>query len=290
MYSIRILIFITIFIPASIVYGVEEDSFVDIISRYFDTEKNVNIPIAELSYGPERMTFYSDFNSSFEENFVTELQYGFMRFDKELSKNGILYFSSERAFLGSSSSRFKPTSVSDHTIKTDIYRYGGLYNNGFGYGTESSSKLLFSHSSSIFWTESDIENFANNTNDNRLLDEFEKQNNFGMLYSSGIIYTFGANNTSIEFKYSHNVIWTNFQFQEWVGSWLIENIVQRTPDLFHQYFLDALGGYYPIIYQFYKTGVSYLIYEARSKNSFWPFKGSEALTQRNLRLGVKFAL
>lgn len=283
-------LFVLVSLHPSSLFSLEDESFGDVISRYFNTEDNENIPILELSYGPERMTFHSNFTSSFEENFASELQYGFLRFDKELSKDGLLYFSSERAFLGSSSSRFKLTEVAERTIKTDIYRYGGLYNNGFGYGTEKSSKLLFSHSSAIMWTESDVENFVGNENDNRLLREFKKQNNFGMFYASGIIYTFGASNTSLELKYTHNVVWTSFQFQEWFGSWMIENIIQRTPDLFHKQFLEIFGGYYPIIYQIYKTGVSYLLYEARSKNTYWPFKGSEVLTQRSIRLGIKFTL
>jgi len=31
----------------------EEESISDIISRYFNTEENVNIPLIEISYGPE---------------------------------------------------------------------------------------------------------------------------------------------------------------------------------------------------------------------------------------------
>lgn len=268
----------------------EDNSISEIISRYFNTDENVNIPLLELSYGPEKNSFYSGFNSSFELNYGTEIQYGFFRYDKKLSKNGILYFSSERAFFGNSSSRFKPTSVSDRTIKSEMYRYGGIYNNGFGLGEERGSKFLFSHSSSIMQVQSDIENFTYNENDNRLLYEFETETNFAMGYSSGVLYVFGEGVTSLELKYQHNVIWSNFQFVEWSGSWVIENLLQRTPDLFHEYFISKLGGYYPLVYFVYKTGVSYLIYEARSKDSFWPFKGSKSLTQRGVRLGIKFAL
>lgn len=268
----------------------EQESIGDIISRYFNTEENVNIPLLELSYGPEKMSFYSNFGSSFEENFATEIQYGFFRYDKKLSRNGLLYFSSERAFFGNSSSRFKPTSVSDYTIKSEMYRYGGTYYSGFGIGEEKGSKFLFSHSSSIMQVNSDIENFTYSESDNRLLNKFETETNFGMGYSSGIIYLFGEGITSIELKYQHNVIWSDFQFVEWSGSWVIENLLQRTPDLFHEYFISKFGSYYPIIYHIYKTGISYLIYEGRSRNSYWPFKGSEVLTQRGIRLGVKFAL
>ena len=271
-------------------WSVEQESIGDIISRYFNTEENVNIALLELSYGPENMTFYSDFGSSFEENFATEIQYGFFRYDKKLSRNGLLYFSSERAFFGNSSSRFKPTSVSDYTIKSEMYRYGGTYYSGFGIGEEKGSKFLFSHSSSIMQVNSDIENFTYSERDNSLLNKFETETNFGMGYSSGIIYLFGEGVTSIELKYQHNVIWSDFQFVEWSGSWVIENLLQRTPDLFHEYFISIFGAYYPIIYHIYKTGISYLIYEGRSRNSYWPFKGSEVLTQRGIRLGVKFAL
>lgn len=269
---------------------IEEEGLSDIITRYFDTEKNKNIPIFGLSYGPEIMSFSRPFSSSFEENYSTELQYGFMRFDKELSKDGIIYFSSERAFFGNSSSRFKLSDIAEHTIKTEMYRYGGLYNNGFGYGTPVGQKILFSHSSSIFWTESDIENFANNESDNNLLNKFEDENNFGMSYSSGIIYTLGASNTSLELKYQHNVIWTDFYFGDWFGSWMIENLLQRTPDLFNDYFLKHLGIYYPIIYQLYKTLISYIIYENRSDGSYFPFGKNVTLTQRSIRLGIKFTL
>ena len=268
----------------------EEESIGEIISRYFNTEENVNIPLLELSYGPERMSFYSDFNSSFEGNYSTEIQYGFFRYDKKLSRNGLLYFSSERAFFGNSSSRFKPASVSEFTIKSEMYRYGGTYYNGFGIGEVKGSKFLFSHGSSIMQVNSDIEGFTNNESDNRLLNKFEMETNFGMAYSSGIMYVFGEGVTSLELKYQHNVIWTEFQFVEWSGSWVIENLLQRTPDLFHEYFISKFGAYYPIIYHIYKTGISYLIYEGRSKNSYWPFKGSDVLTQRGIRLGVKFAL
>ncbi|PKL77400.1 MAG: hypothetical protein CVV25_14620 [Ignavibacteriae bacterium HGW-Ignavibacteriae-4] len=278
------------FLVQSNIWSQEEESIGDIISRYFNTEENVNIPLLELSYGPEWLSFYSDFSSSFEDNYTTEIQYGFFRYDKRLSRNGILYFSSERAFFGNSSSRFKPSSVSDYTIKTEMYRYGGTYYNGFGIGEEKGSKFLFSHSSSIMQVQSDIESFTNNENDNRLLYQFETETNFGMAYSSGLIYVFGEGVTSLEIKYHHNVIWSDFQFLEWSGSWILENLLQRTPDLFHEYFISQFGAYYPIIYHIYKTGISYLIYEGRSRNSYWPFKGSEVLTQRGVRLGVKFAL
>lgn len=268
----------------------EEESISDIISRYFNTEENVNIPLIEISYGPEWLSFYSDFGSSFEGNYSSEIQYGFFRYDKRLSKNGLLYFSSERAFFGNSSSRFKPSSVSDFTIKTELYRYGGTYYNGFGLGEEKGNKFLFSHSSSIMQVQSDIENFTYSDQDNRLLYEFETETNFGMAYSSGLMYVLGEGVTSLELKYQHNVVWTNFQFVEWSGSWIIENLLQRTPDLFHEYFISQFGAYYPLIYHLYKTSISYLIYEQRSKNSYWPFKGSEVLTQRGIKLGVKFAL
>lgn len=285
------IILLGIFINISVLScSVDEEGIGDIISRYFDTENIVNIPVFELNYGPERMNFGSTFNSTFEENYSTEIQYGFLRFDKELSQNGLLYFSSERVFFGNSSSRFKIPRVSDNTIKTDMYRYGGLYNNGFGYGDANGSKILFSHSSSIFWTESDIENFANNDNDNRLLYGFEKENNFGMSYSTGIIYTLDKGNTSLEFKYQHNVVWTDFYFTDWFGSWLLENLIQRTPDLFNDFFIRQFGVYYPIIYQFYKTAISYIIYEGRSNNSYFPFGNTEVLTQRSFRLGIKFSL
>lgn len=272
---------------SALICSTDDESIGDIISRYFDTENIVNIPVFELNYGPERMNFESNFNSDFEENYSTEIQYGFLRFDKEFSQNGLLYFSSERVFFGNTSSRFKIPKVSENSIKSDMYRYGGLYNNGFGYG---GSKILFSHSSSIFWTESDIENFANNENDNRLLNKFEKENNFGMSYSTGLIYTLGNGITSLEFKYQHNVVWTDFYFTDWFGSWLIENLLQRTPDLFNDYFIKKLGFYYPIIYQVYKTAISYLIYEGRSNNSYWPFGNTDVLTQRSFRLGIKFSI
>lgn len=273
------------------VYSIEEEETIgDIISRYFSNEKNINIPIVDISYGPERLSFHSGFNSVFEGNFSTELQYGYIRYDKEIAKLGYLYFSSERAFLGSTSSRFKLTPVDDLTIKTDIYRYGGLYNNGFGYGTEEGSKFLFSHSSAIVWTESDVENFAFNDSDNNLLMEFEDENNFGMFYTSGINYTFGNGVTSVELRYRHNVVWTDFQFGAWLGSWALENIIQRAPDLFHESMIKEFGGYYPLMYHAYKTLVSYLIYEGRGKSTYWPFDGSKTLNFRSVVLGVKFPL
>ena len=273
------------------VYSVEEDEGIgEIISRYFSNEKNTNIPIVDFSYGPEKLSFSSGFNSVFEGNYASEIQYGYIRYDKEIAKLGYIYFSSERAFLGSTSSRFKPTPVDDLTIKTDIYRYGGLYNNGFGYGTEEGSKFLFSHSSAIVWTESDVENFAFNSSDNELLAEFEDENNFGMFYTSGVNYTFGNGVTSLEVKYRHNVVWTDFQFGGWIGSWAVENVLQRAPDLFHETMIKEFGGFYPLMYHAYKTLVSYYIYEKRGESTYWPFDGSKVLNFRSVVLGVKFPL
>ncbi len=282
--------FIAFAICSTTVYSIEkEETIGDVISRYFSNEKNVNIPIVDFSYGPEKLSFNSGFNSLFEGNYSTEIQYGYIRYDKDIAKLGFIYFSSERAFLGSTSSRFKLTPVDDLTIKTDIYRYGGLYNNGFGYGTEG-SKFLFSHSSAIVWTESDVENFAFNDPDNQLLTEFEDENNFGMFYTSGVNYTFGNGATSIELRYRHNVVWTDFQFGNWIGSWAIENALQRAPDLFHQSMIEQFGGYYPLMYHAYKTLISYFIYERRGKSTYWPFKGSKVLNFRSIVLGVKFPL
>lgn len=285
---IKYLFIIILFISPLGVFSQEDDenSLGNVLLRYFSTSKSKNQPLLDIHYGPENLTLDA-INLNFEDNFTLQVDYGFYRYDNDLSKDGILYYSAEKAFFANSSSRLKISEVNESNQTTDIYKYGFSYMNGYGYGSVDGQKALFSHESGFIWSQIDIENFDGNENPGDFLSAFDQNHNFGTFYNSGFRYSL-SNTINLSLKYQHQLVYADFGGWNWIGGWMAENIMQRWIDLFHPYLSKSFGRFYPVIYHAYKTGVSFLLYELRNRESNWPFRGSEVMNMQSFRIGFSF--
>lgn len=250
----------------------------------------VNSPRLDFMYGPSNKITQGKYNiRNFEENYITQIDYGFFRIDPSLTKNNIFYHSSENVFFGNSSSHFKIFDKLDNTITTDMYRFGGAYSNGFGFGDIDNNELYFIHKSGFIWNIIDIEPFNGTENEFELLNPLDNKTKFGNFYSTGFRFNAYDNFLFVGMEYDETIIYTDFKFFPWFGSYLIENVSQRWADLFLPEILEYFGELTPIVYHLYKTSISFILYSLRSEGMNWPF-GEEKFIIRERNLLLRFSL
>ena len=168
----------------------------------------------------------------------------------------------------------------------DLWRISVGYRNGNVIDLSGLQSILY-HSSSLNWNRLDFPDYLmdNQPQLKRLDDQFK----FGTAFDLGI-------NTRIKapfylnIHYQSSLIFPNFEILKYSGSAIGELLIQRGLD-----YLNYEYGYldptlFPIINWLAKGAVSYLLYSARESNSYYPFKGSQALRLHSFNIGINLLL
>lgn len=281
------------FILASInSYSSDDDSgtFDDFLKKLYNRPvKQENSTLLKFNYGYSSSSFPSyDLSDELSETYPFDFTYGFYRTDDETGVDDIFYHTGEFAFIGSVSSHLKPKSIKLSGITTDALKFGFGITNGYGY-RNTGNNVFLSHSAYWSWHRIDVELPATNEKDQKLLDMFDENYKFGSGFQSGLTYQL-YKGLNVELLYDKSIVYRDFQFMPWAGSWLIENISQRWLDFFEEEWLLRNKANWPWMHLAIKTFISIAIYEFRRSSMYWPINSESPLNYDGIKIGIVFIL
>jgi hypothetical protein len=215
-----------------------------------------------------------------------------VRNEKQLLKidelKNIFYVGSESVFLSNISTYFNPVENIAGSIKSDAWRFGFAYSNGYGYKLGNQPKLLLQHKSGFTWTRFDFEHI-NVTSAQSYLKDLDEKMKFGQFYSSSIVYSL-TQSIKIELYYEKANTYNSTGGIAIIGTLVFEGALQRWVDFYETPLLMEFGDYYPFIYFAYKTAISSFIYAQKSNEHLFPFGGSKQASYNTYGIQLSFVL
>ncbi len=306
-YFFKVLVFILINTINIFSFDEESNSLADYIRNFNKKdETTINKTLIYLSYAQANLSLpYEKLFGSPKTAFKSEFGYGFYRTyekldskiknvknEKQLNKidelKNIFYVGSEQIFLSNISTYFSAFDNYNGLIKSDAWRFGFAYSNGFGYKYNNVPKILLQHKSGLTWNRIDFEQINILSPDSYLKDLDEKMK-FGQYFSPAIVYNI-TNSIKIELFYEKSIVYNSVGGFSIVGSLLFEAVLQRWIDFYDLPLLLEFGDYYPIIYFAYKTAISSFLYNQKSSEHLFPFGGSKQASYSTYGLQISFVL
>jgi hypothetical protein len=230
---------------------------------------------------------YPESEQFFAPLFNIGIEYGFKRYDNNKKLLPYYLHSGERVFLENISSHFKPKAWEFDGQTIDAWKFGFATDNGIGIPILKTSFLELHHQTSFVWNRFDFEKFDKVNIIDAGIQKFDEKYKFGIEYSASINVPFSSL-MSLEFQYQRNLVYPDFQFGKWFGSFLIENASQRWIDFYDKKFMERIGPEY-YIYKFaYNTLISFLFSELKRGQSFAPFSSDPSLTVQSFKLRLNF--
>ena len=262
----------------------DEPRIITFLKNYYSKPDKVeNQYFIDFNYG---LSFYDDIEDQrFRNHYTFEGSYGFFRSFGDEKFASILRFASEYAFLGNISSDFKTFENNSLGIETDSWRFGFGYSDGFAYDFGKNSKFYLIHSSDWVWTRMDI--IGNRESFPHDLAKFDEKFKFGNKFRGGMkmqLYK-GIN---LDFVYENTLIYPAHTVPKWLGMWVFDNLAQRWFDYFEPEWVDTFGNYYPWVRFIYKNLVSYILYEVRKDEMYWPFNSEKPVAFDSYKVGISF--
>ncbi len=255
--------------------------------KFFSKPDNVRNQITlDINYGIS----FTDINSNSEKlidiskAYRITTDYAFTRI-YPLTSLKTLYYSSEFISLSDISSGLDP-SKNKIGIPIDLWQIGVGYRNGYVLGLGAIQAILY-HSNSINWSRSDFPNYKfNETSPLNIYDEtFRFGTNWETGFTAKIAYPLFLN-----IAFENSLVYPDFKFAQYAGSATIELLAQRILDFSAFLLIDEDQTLVPILNFLAKNTVSFLFYEQRKKNSFYPFNSSPAMNIYSLKFGFSFIL
>lgn len=217
------------------------------------------------------------------------IEYGFKRYISNRDYKNLFLHSGERVFLESTSAGMKPSSLKFDGLTIDGWKFGFSTDNGFGLFIDKKNinSLEFHHQTSFVWNRFDFENFNKYNIIEPRIHNFDEKYKFGIDYSTMLSFSLFQFAT-LDLQYQRSLIYPDFQFGSWFGSFILENALQRAPDFFDKVLYNKLGKEY-FIYKFiYNSLVSFLYSEIKKEHSFAPFSSDPSLTLQSINLRITF--
>ncbi len=281
---IYILLFLNLPVYAEFV---EESRWERFIHNFYSKPGHVvNQVYLKFDGGISNLTSYSltsETNLAQTQNL--EGYYGFVRIDKETGNSDLFKHQSEFAFLGNVSTDFKTLDFNFDGIKSDAWRFGFGLNDGFGFLSDGKPLLHLTHSTAISFLRVDFDGVPQNTKDADFIKTFDRKFKFGQIYSGGLrfkIYEF----VHLNANYEMSQYYRDFQFMNWFGMWMTDNLLQRWIDYFEPDLIKVLGNNYPWVKFAYKNFVSLISYNLRKHEMYFPFKSEPPLYYDAFKIGL----
>lgn len=274
-------------------YSADESNWEYFKKNFYGKEEFVeNRPLLKLNIGYDLIDFNGisskiDFKNTYSINF----NYGFIRINDDLEKlpNNFKH-SSEFVFLENISSTFKNFKNSSSGSHTDTWGFGFGLQDGFGHKFPNNQKLFLMHSTGFTWTHIDFD--VPNPENNELyypLIPFDDKIKFGMFYSGGLRYSF-EDKFGVDFRYRKNLVHRGFEFDEFLYMYLFDNLTQRWIDYFEPDFMDIFGEDYIWIKFIYKNALSFMIYNLRENEYYYPFEGKIPFVFDSFKIGITYII
>lgn len=252
--------------------------------------KSTNYVLTEVNY--------SSHSINYSENSINELmdnvnalyfKYGFYREDKKIKLENYYQYQNEYISFGNYSSYLDITKSknNEYTQETWVGTIG--VNNGYGIKENdipflNMFEIQLGHSYSLDLNRMDIEQISIYPEYQRIFDKFDEAYRFGNTFKSSIGLKRG--DFIINFCYEDKLVYPDFKFFNWTGAYLIDNIFQRAPDVFEEELIEEFGEMYPYYLFLYKSFYSFLTFQLREDNSYYPMNGSIPFRYRGFVLGV----
>ncbi|OGU59155.1 MAG: hypothetical protein A2X64_07120 [Ignavibacteria bacterium GWF2_33_9] len=215
------------------------------------------------------------------------IEYGFKRYDNTLKLKNYYLQNGERVFFGNSSSHFKPDNWEFNGQTIDSWKFGLSTTKGIGIRLFENYAIEFQNQNSLVWNRIDFEYFFKKNIIDPVIQRFDEKYRFGSDYSAAIIIPV-TSNFSLDVQYQRNLIFPEWKFSKWFGSYILENGARHCFDYFDQDLFDAIGSDYYLYKFLYQAAVSFLFTELKRGQTFTPFNSSESLLMQYINIRFTF--
>lgn len=288
--ALKILFLVMFFFPpdiAAVEYEPETRAERFINNFYSKPDFVENRPLLKFDLGFSGISFpLNVLDENFAGVYGVELHYGFQRYNRRLLLENVFEHKADYAFLGNHSVDFKTFDVNPDGIITDTWRFGFGIADGFGYVTGEDSELLLIHKGAIIFNHSDVDAFLGDE-EMKLINGIDEKIRFGMAWTGEIRYKI-AGSFHLDVGYRHTLIYPDYEFFPWFGMWLTDNVLQRWPDYFEQELFAIFIEDWPWIKFLYKNLVSYVLYDIRREQSYFPFDSGHSASFDSFKIGFTF--
>lgn len=233
-----------------------------------------------------KVDIYDDFQSTF----LAEFRYGFIRYNEELPVRGIFSHAKDYAFISTISSTFKIMNIKPTGLVTDSWRFGFGIENGYGYyGPFGNPFILLKHNASIAWTHIDFYDLGSVQNNKDYIRRYDDMFRFGGIWSGGVDVHI-TKNILLSADYETSVIYPYFKPLQWTGMFIFDNATQRWIDYFEPQAIRMFGKSWPVVKFAYKNFISYVVYNMRKDECYWPFESDRPISFVIYRTGLTLSL
>lgn len=256
----------------------EDKKFEYFIKKLYQSRlEAVNNPVLALEILSPTIRLQNDI---LPKSFGLQVFYGFARESSEFYYEDYIYHSHEYAYGSDISTRL--TGPTQENKILDLWRFGVGWQNGYAYKFNK-TKLYLIHKASFDWNNLHLNYEHSNADIRKTSGELR----FGTSFSSGVMlnviepFYFGV-------FYENSLINVRYTFLEHLATFGIENVLQRTPDIFEEELAMEFQNYYPLVYFLYKSAVSYTLYKLKEKNVNFPLKSSNPLVIESFKVDLRF--
>ena len=261
--------------------------FGKVIAKFYKYNKLVeNLATIELSFGFSSISLPAKYNSVYAPNYSLGLRYGFTRIYPLIVPDRY-YFANEFVFAENISSHLKPKEIPTRNITTDNWKFGCGYRNGYGYKLKDDNFLVFYHSGSLDWSRIDFEISPVNPSEQNFIRKYDEEFKFGTSFESGIRYEmFDMVFTGLLFERS--LVFQDFDFFQWISASVPELCLQRLIDYYGDDLIEEYPDFYPIAAFILKSAFSFIVYEIKERNQYWPWESGQPVVNNNFKLGFTY--
>ncbi len=260
----------------------EDKDFEYFFKKLYENKlEELNHPVLSLKLRTPDIHLPTPFENKYlPKGYSYELYYGFFRKSEEYYYDDFFYHSHEYAFGGNTTSKLDPNA--DFGRLLDSWRWGLGWQDGFGYNVNNVEIFLI-HKGSFNWTNI----MLNFYEEDRAIRTFTNGLRFGQNFGSGIMVKV-AGPFHVSMTYEKSLIHRRYVFGQHLVSWGLENILQRSIDLFEYELAYKFGKMYPIFYLAYKTAISSIFYKLREENINFPYQGDRPLVANSFNITFNF--
>jgi hypothetical protein len=266
----------------------DEMTFEDFLKGLYDYPAEVkNRNMIEGSWGIGIPYFAPDkCDEQFANVYPLNFKYGFHRINPYMPIEDRFYQASEYIAIENLTSHFKPEEWEKDGNTVDIWRFTGGYMNGWGY-INNDLHYGFNHTSWLGWARSDIELVSQDPENQKVLESYDEKYTFSTGFEASVTAEM-FKDLYLRASYNRGILYPGFSFFEWAPGMLLEFAIQRTLDGFGKQLLEKNPDFFPIGNFLIKNSISFLLYELRKHNMFWPFDSDKPMNTYYFSIGISF--
>lgn len=256
---------------------------------------NRNYILLEVNYGFTSPNYLgSTINEKLDNLNSLDIKYGFYHEDRKIDLNNFFKFRNEYIQFGNKSSYMNvfDKKTNEYTQESWVGHLGTT--NGYGIKNVNlpllgEFEILLAHSMAIDLNRIDFEQVSGIIEHQNIFDKYDEKYKFGNSFSSSIIIKTNFN-TNLKLGYEDRLVFVDFPFFKWGGSYLLDNIMLKLPEVYDEELIDDFGNYYPYLLFGYQTLYSLGSYYLKEQNSYFPFNSEVSLRYRGVIIGLSIII